>query len=177
MLARLIADDPLGIAGLCAERLAARAVLVSATELVGHAMARVAFHAMTYDGEEAFEVFVTECIDRAVDDLLSEQREEERSGVPLAAPSPPHCELLTRKFGIEPQLARRAAIVFNDLPDSTRRVWWMVAVEGAPIERCVDAGLGARERVAAELRRAMTALSRFQDSGRADGHEGGGHGA
>jgi hypothetical protein len=54
-------------------------------------------------------------------------------------------------------------VVYNDLPDLPRKVFWAVIVEGKSLQRCVGEGLGPHDRLRQALADAFQAVSRLND--------------
>jgi hypothetical protein len=169
VLQRLLHGDPLGIEARCACRIRERALLIARERVVMRAAAQVAFHAPSYREWQPMHLWLRGHIDRAMHALLERDRAAE-----LANEPPEDDEawgFLTRALGIDPQGARRAALAFNDLPLSVRRVFWRTMVEGAGEERCVADGLGTLTQIHERSQRALATLSLGVDPGGADGYE------
>lgn len=173
VLARLVDGDPLALERRSRTHLAEQALLLDGERLFLRAVARAAFAAPRLDGEVDLEAWLAGQVERAARDLVDEDRAAERAG----ASPPPEEErgaFLAGALGLEPAVARRACVVFNDLPPRVRRVWWAAVVERCSLERCVARGLGTPAAVRADLRRALLALSLLEDPG--PGPEEGGDG-
>ncbi len=159
VLARLAAGDPLGLRERCLGRVKQRALLVAQDRLVQRSLARVAHAAPAYAGAPPLGAWLAARIDDAIADLVNEDREEERFGIPPTEPWDPRYAFLGEALGIEPGLARRACIAFNDRPDDVRRAFFAIVVEGVSLRRFVVAGHGAPDAVLERLRAAFLALA------------------
>ena len=162
VLGRLLDGDPLDIGERTRLRLKAKALLLDAERWTLRSMARVAFAAPRWDGTSALLEWIDQQVDRAASDLLDEDRAALHQP-PAQEESDSRYAFLTQALGIEPEIALRACVVFNDLPDHVRRAFWALVVEGKSFARCVSEGLGTREQVQADGRRALTALSQLSD--------------
>jgi len=175
-LARLLHGDPLGLEERARRHLAERALLLDPERLFLRAVARVAFAAARRPDGEAEGDWLATQMERAAADLGDEDRAADREG---AQPEPGEARyaFLAEALGVEPSVARRACVVFNELPLRVRRAWWLAVVERRPLERCVTEGPGTPEQVRADLRRALVTLSLLEDPGEDRGEGGGEHDA
>ena len=158
VLERIADGDPLALYDRALAAIRRRAVLVSIDRVFQRALARTAHAAARYAGEP-LDPWLEERVADSLADLLDEDREDERSGLPPGEPWDPRYAFLSEALGIEPGLARRACIVFNDLPDPERTAFYRIVVEGLPVNRFVAQGNGPPQRVHALLKRAFLALS------------------
>jgi hypothetical protein len=71
---------------------------------------------------------------------------------------------LSEALGIDPVLTRRACVVFNDLPNRPREVFWALVVEQKPLAAYASEDGGRREDIMQSLRVAFTAMSLLQDT-------------
>ena len=163
VLARIVEGDPLEMRGRCKERLCTRALLLSLDRLVLRSMARVARAAVAYRGRPRLARWLNEQIDAAIRDLIAEDREKERTGPLPGGPADPHYAFVSEALGVDPALGRRVCVVYNDLPDLQRKVFWAVIVEGKSIHRCVAEGHGPHDRLRQALADAFRAVSRLGD--------------
>jgi len=143
---------------LCEQRLRSRAFLLDSTRLISHALARV----LDAIGEEpgvSEADLVHRGIDAAIDDLLAEDEWPDDVG---AWPGEEQGEnahaALLATLGVERGLVRRASRRFNALPESTRRVFFALVMDGVGFEECVLRGLGTSSTLGRELRLAFAAL-------------------
>lgn len=129
ILEELADGDPLEIGPRTVARVRERALLLDFERTAERAMARVALSALSYRGEPPFEQWLEARIDQAIADMLEEDATEEFEGVPPENGHEPRFEWLAGAFGLEPALARRACVRFNDLPERTRRVFVLTTLE------------------------------------------------
>ena len=159
VLRRIWEGDPLKLGDLCEERLDERALLIDVTRAQSRAMALVAHAASRFDGQKPFAPWLRERVDAALDDLLDEDGEDERAGVPPSEPWDPRFAFLSEVLGIEPGLARRACVLFNALPHPERRAFWAVVIEGKSIARHVAEGHGPPDLARARVEHALLTVS------------------
>jgi hypothetical protein len=158
ILARLLSGDPLELRARCRERLHAKALLVSLDRLQLRAVARIAHAAPRWRGEPPLQAWVEETIDHSTRELMEEDVETVRSGIPQPGPGEGHYAFLSSLLGIEPHLCPRACVAFNALHDSVRRTFFALVVEGTRLNRYVAEGNGTPQEVKASLERAFQAL-------------------
>lgn len=159
VLAKLLEGDPLELGPRCEERVEEAAVFVACDRLRLRAIARVAYAAPRYKGLPKLDVFLAECIDEAIGDLLKEDIEDDRNGVPVNEPWDPRYAFVSEQVGLDPSLARSACIRFNDLPFDVRRTYFVLALGRRTFNRWVAEGNGPPEAIHERLRRAFEALS------------------
>jgi hypothetical protein len=80
----LIQKDPFQLASRCRQALRREALVLNPERLARGTMARIALAAPNYAGREPLEEWVELAIKISLEDMLAEQSEEERDGVPLA---------------------------------------------------------------------------------------------
>jgi hypothetical protein len=153
VLAKILRGDPLGMDSRCADRVAHHANLVDPDRLYDHATAWVAHQAFGYDGTPPLDEFLTTCIDSTIRTLLDEDIEVQRQGIPaLGDPDPSSTtsvsHWLADCLGIEPPIARKCAVVYNNLPIPVREAFWAVVIQSKPLERAAPAKAKARVRYA-----------------------------
>ncbi len=163
VLRRLHESDPLGIEEICKERLAGLALFLDLERLVVRSMARTAFAAFRYRGETSLGEFLVSCVDRSIQELVGEDRLAAREGGSVAPESVRLYSFLADPLGARPETARLAAVVFNDLPESVRRCYFSVVLQGSSVAHCVSSGLGKREEVEGAVKRAILAISMLRD--------------
>lgn len=174
ILARLVDGDPLEIEARCRERIETLAFLVDPSRTHVRAVARVARAAVRWTGETPLAELLQERIDFSIRELVAEDREEERGGVPPSEPWDPRYTFVSEILGIEPALGRRACIAFNSLPERVRCTYYAIAVLGMSVNRRTAQGYGPPERVKAEVEMAVQTIS--SAIGRPPGGPGGIHG-
>jgi hypothetical protein len=158
VLSRLIDGDPLEVGPRCIARIEHHARFIDVRRLHLRAVARIAHAAPRYRGEPALDPWIDARIDASMDDLMSEDSEEERSDIPPSDPWDPRYAFLAEAMGIEPTLARRACIAFNDLPTDVRRTYFAVVVAKKTIHRYVAEGNGPPEKVKTQLQRVLDTI-------------------
>jgi hypothetical protein len=176
LLARLLDGDPLGLEERARRHLEEQALLLDPERLFLRAVARAAFAGARRDGAAPSAAWLDDQVERAAADLRAEDRADERAGADTD-PGEARYAFLAEALGVVPEVARRACVVFNDLPWRVRRAWWLAVVERRSLERCATEGLGTLEQVRAHLRRALLTLSMLEDPGEDPGKGGDGHDA
>jgi hypothetical protein len=157
---QLLTDgDPLEIGPRCQERIEERAVFVDWERLWLRSLAHIALLAPRYKGKPKLDLFLAEGIDVAIGDLIREDREEDRKGVPVTTPWDPRYAFVSEQVGMEPGLARTACIRFNGLPRGVRSTYFAVALQKKTFNRWVAEGHGPPEKIHAQLKQAFEALS------------------
>lgn len=159
ILGRIYEGDPLGVMPRVEEWLKKHAVLIETDRVFNSTVARIAFEGETYQGDPPFDKWVSDCIAKAVDLLLDHDTMEEEQGIPPREPYDDHYYALSAVLGIEPPLCRRAALVFHQLPNKTRQVFYKVAMEGKSFNRIVAEGYGPPEKAKERLQYAFTMMS------------------
>jgi hypothetical protein len=173
ILARLLAGDPLEIRARCREQLHVRALLLSLDRLQLRTLARIAHAAPRWRGEPPLQAWVEERIDHSMRELMEEDDEAVRSGIPHPGPGDGHFAFLSSLLGIEPHLGPRACVAFNAQPESVRRAFFAVVVEGTRMNRYVAEGNGSPQDVKANLARAFRVLGLTDSFRRRPSAEGG----
>lgn len=164
ILARLSNGDPLEIAHRATQRLRGQAYLLDLSLVRNRSLARTAYAAFLYRGDPPLEEFLERCIDRALRELIDEDRADVREGAEVGEEDA-RCAIVAERFGVDAPTARRACLAFNELPHDVRATWYGLEVEGKSFHRIVAEGLGPPERARANLRRALTTLNLLQDPG------------
>jgi len=173
VLHRLLDGDPLELADRCRIRLRERALFLNVERLFFKAVARTSFAAMSYAGRPRLETWLERCIDQAIEDMRTEQYDEEfRSLPPSLSEDEPFYTAFAKKTGVEPGLSRLACLALNNLPPESRRAFQAVAIEGKTIHRYVAEGHGPPDRVQDLLRSVALSVLLVLEEGRLD-HSGG----
>lgn len=165
ILARLVEGDPLRISEGCAGRIVERAVILDPDRLLLRAVARVAHAGFSYRGMPPFREWLRGCLDLAIDDLVREDVEYERSGMPIAETGDKLYRGVAEGLGIEPGLARRVCVEINTMEDDMRHAFFAVHVLRKTIHRHVAEGYGPPARVQALLKEALRRLRRIGGPG------------
>ncbi len=171
ILNRIANGDPLGLEVRSRARLDVRAVLVDLERIVAGSLARAAYDALRYNGFPTLAMWLDRIIDRTIDEQLEEDRIAERAGQSSVGGHAPSHAFFAEALGVDPVVARRACVVFNDLPDDVRRVYWALVIKGRAIERCVSEGMGSQGELEARFKRALLAISLLEDPGSHGEHE------
>jgi len=131
ILDRIEPDDPLALVQLCEDWLSDNAVLVHPDRLFVRAVARVAYAAAYgYDGRPSLLNWLLLRIDQSLQELMEEDFEEERFGIPPSGVDlDRYMDLIPRETGIEPALTRRACVIFNALSKSMREPFYRTVIE------------------------------------------------
>jgi hypothetical protein len=165
ILEKIAPSDPLGITARCGARLHWRAQLIAHERAVARSLAQTAYAALRYRGQPELGAWLDAQIDRALDMLLNDDREDEAAGRPTDEPWDPRFAFVSEVWGVSPALARRACVVFNALPIVVRRAWWALTVQGKSINRYVAEGSGPPPIVEERVKRAILAMSKLEDPG------------
>jgi hypothetical protein len=173
ILARLLDGDPLEVRARCKERLHALALLLSLDRLQLRTLARIAHAASRWDGEPPLRQWVEGRIEYSMKELIEEDAERVRSGIPELGPGEGQYAFLAALLGIEPHLGPAACVAFNIQPEEVRRAFFAVVVEGKRVNRYVAEGNGSPQEVKDRLTRAFRALGLAEDFRRGPLEEGG----
>jgi len=161
-LLRICDGDPLGIAATVRERMAHHAWLVEPASVGDKAAARAAFE-MAREGCWLDEpARVREWIERALALEREDQHGALRGPIPMAPG--PFLAAVAERLGLEPLLMNEAAVVFNGLPTSVRRVFFDAFVRGQSPDELEAAGHGDPATVRRRLRCALLSIARLRPS-------------
>jgi hypothetical protein len=136
ILWRLCEGDALELGALCGDRLSEAAFLLHPDRLLARVIARVAHGAaLGYDGRPPLLEWLLDWVDMSIDELLDEDIEAERMGLPPDGEELDRfVELIPPATGIEPELARRACVFFNELTQDRRIPFYRIVIEGWKVE-------------------------------------------
>lgn len=163
VLARILDTDPLALAERCERHLHAHAHLVDRDRLLARTAAHVALSARGYAGTPPLDTWLAAHIERTLGEILREDLAAVRGGEPLRASEAAHFRFLVEAFGVEPAIARRAAVAFNGLPDEVRGDWWALVMHRKSLaERAAECSAAA-ERVETNVKRALTTIALLRD--------------
>ena len=171
VLHRIASGDPLELERRSRARIDERAFLVDVERLVARGLARVAYEARRYNGFPPLDRWLERILDRAIGELLDEDRFAARDRAPADDRTHASFAFLTEELGIAPEVARKVAVVFNDLPEHVRRCYWALAVQRKSPEECAAEGLGSPREVERNAERAVLAMSMLVDPGPGDDTE------
>jgi hypothetical protein len=173
VLHRLLDGDPLQLGDRCRVHLRRRAFFLNVERLFFKAVARTSFAAMSYAGRPPLDPWLDACIDRAIEDMRSEQYDEEFRSLPPALSEDQAFYLaFAQKTGIEMGLSRLACLALNSLPQESRLAFQAVGIEGKTIHRYVAEGNGPPERIRSLLRTVALSVLLVLEDGHLD-HPGG----
>ena len=151
-------EDPRRLVRRNARRLRERARLLDPSRLMMGTMARIVMKSDQFDGNKARPAWIDDRIDETIEDLLIEDQEDERAGLPVKEPLQSRYDFLVKSLQIETSKARLACIKVNELPGAERKVFFEVACMLEPTRKLVEAGLGKKGEIRNRLRSALAAL-------------------
>lgn len=161
--------DPLRLISICSRRLRERALILDLTQLIQATLQRVALHCQDYDPKQAFEPWLLERVDAAIEALRIRDIELVRAGTQDVTQG--RFFDLGVLLGINHKHTPLACITINSLDDETRRVFYEVCIQnrterdmqrdGFPLERTQE----LIEQAIAAVRNALTSagVSSFPD--------------
>ena len=159
ILARILVGDPLGLAERSRVWLDRNAYLVDSNRLALRTMAHVAHSARRYRGKPDLHTWIELLLERSVRELVNDDREGERIGRPVEVDEVAPFAFVADALGIEPQLARRACVIFNGMAEYDRAVFYATSVLGKSLHRHVSEGFGPPARAEAALQRVLRRMS------------------
>ena len=137
ILAKISAGDPLGLQGICSLRLRDQALLIDFDRLLERSLAAVAIAASRSSADEFIPEWLLGQVDLVIRGILAEDAEEER----LAPGSPPrdpkYYRFVYLAYAVEVGLVRTATVNFNALPIDARQAFFLLLVDGRPVDDCV----------------------------------------
>jgi hypothetical protein len=145
-----------------ARRLRERAYLLDPSRLMMSTLVRIVMHRDDYDGEKARPAWIDDRVDESIAELLTQDREDERSRLPLGEPLQTRFAHLARCLQIEPDKTRLACIRINELPTPTRKVFFELVCMLEPTRALVERGLGKKQELRALFRAALETLERSE---------------
>jgi len=156
VLARIADDDPLRLRPAVVERLRQRGQLLDASRVHLRCLALCAREACRYQGSPPLGGWLIDRLDEAIDQVLAEEPEEEAEDgawAPLAAP-----------LGVDPDVARAACGVFNQLPLEQRLAFFRLVIEREEAGQvCSDLNVEVGE-LLCSAKSALEELIRWLDS-------------
>jgi hypothetical protein len=172
VLHRLLDGDPFHIGDRCRLLLRQKAFFLNPERLFFKSVARVSYASLDYGGKPPLERWLDRCIDRSIEDMRSEQYEEEFHALPPEeSDDGAFYTNFADKAGIEVPLARLACLALNNLPDETRLAFQAIGMEGKTIHRYVAEGHGPPDRVRRLLRHAALSVLLALENGRLEDPE------
>jgi hypothetical protein len=119
----------------------------------------MAYSARGYRGDPPLATWLRARIDAAVDDLLNEDIEQERSGGCSPGGWDPRYARAASALGVEPEQARLASIAFHALPHEVRATYVALVIERVSLWRYIAAGHGPPARARSHVALAERALA------------------
>lgn len=158
ILALVVNEDRLELWERCGDRLLERCHLVDMDRLFARSAARVAYAGQTYTGVPEFMEFLRDRIDYSMDELMREDREEEREGKPILPGQNASYAFVSEVLGMEIGVTRRGVCQFNVLDERIRHAFFALVVQSKRLRRYVAEGYGPPERVDERLRIAFETI-------------------
>jgi hypothetical protein len=166
-LARLAEDDPLRLLTWSATRLRERFLLVDPERIFVRALGQIAF-----DGAGSTETldtgWVQARLDRSIDIVLDEEREEERSMPFQCPPEDPRYGGL-REIGVVGIFARTASTFFNAAPHHARLAFIYACLERRTLDECLRAGSWNLKSLHEDIWSGLRTLGYHRRDGRPEG--------
>lgn len=125
LLELMLDGDPLGLGRLAMDRCDELALMVSSGRLHARAVARAAYAGSRYRGQPPLEEWTAALVERALSEILEEDRHGARRGLPIVDEE--DYRILTRRIELSPEAARAACVAFNDLPGPVRRSYFALS--------------------------------------------------
>ncbi len=171
ILARIVPGDPLGLRAALAGRLRARALIGDADGLLLRAFALVAYRAGGWRGRPALERWLASRVDEAIDGALADESAAQiraplpdgpvRAGAPRPAPAALRDDVYARlgaPLGLEAGALRGASARYNRLPACEREAFFLLVIDGEPLQRACARSARSAAELARAARRALSAL-------------------
>jgi len=159
ILFRIAEGDPLELGPRIEEVFDEEGLLLESARVHLRTLAAAAYAACANGPPTELGPWMRDLISASVSELLTEDREAERSGDPIPSSGESFLSM-TAAFGIEHGLARRASVAFHSLAPLQRRLVRRIVRDGQPLAD-IARELGCPLRDAkAELRSAVESLER-----------------
>ena len=171
ILALVVKEDRLELWSRCADRLVERCHLVDMERLFARTAARVAYAGPTYVGVPEFQEFLRDRIDYSIDELMREDREDERVGKPIVPGEDARFAFVSQVLGMELGVTRRGVCQFNVLDERIRHAFFALVVQSKRLRRYIAEGHGPPERIDEHLRIAFEQLGAPYDDWLRQGEE------
>jgi hypothetical protein len=167
VLGRISDGDPLRLYPSCAYRISERYFSIDPDRVFERALATVAVSLETEPENCDQAEWLVEKIDRAIRYVLKVDQEEDRSGPPPDDEFlDPRYRVFVEAFGVEPPLARTAAVRFNGLDERVRKGFFHLLVYGESVETCVnERALAPPQQLRRDVLTALWALGHLDDAG------------
>ena len=151
-------EDPGKLVRRLARRLREGGYLLDPARLMLGTLARIAMLQDEFDGSMARPAWIDERIDETIQQLLTQDIEDERAGLPVNEPMQARFEHLVKGLQIAPARARATCIRIHELPPIKRRVFFEIVCLLEPVRKLVEVGLGSKKQVTTHLREALEFL-------------------
>jgi hypothetical protein len=158
ILARIVEGDPLDVYLLSQDRMTERAFMLDGHRLTLRSMARIAYHGKLYRGEPPLDLWISERIDEAIKDLVSEDRADEMRRIPADGPEDDRYSFLAELIDAPIDVARTICVRFNNLREKERKAFYAIYVLGKSFNRYVAEGNGPPSHLRQLLRTAAEAF-------------------
>ena len=160
---KLANGDPFHLEARVGHRLHTRWFILDPERVYKKSLAYVAHRAAAKEAERGKSSWFDSCIDAAIRSLLTEDREQERAGYASGLSEDWAHEHLARMFQIPLELARKASVQFNDLPDLDRRAFFDLIVKGIPPEEVMAMDYATRRELRLGVLKCLRAVGHLDD--------------
>lgn len=174
LLFRLAEGDPLEIGARVEAVFEEEGLLLSTRRVQLRSLGEIAYAACLHGAPQELGPWLRERIGRAIESVLTEDREAERNGAPPGSAAQ-HLPMVAA-FGVEDGLARRASVAFHSLPARQRRIVRGLVADGAGVPDLARAAGRSVDEVRSDLRSAIESLERAIGTRLAERLEGGDRG-
>ena len=160
VLARLTLGDPLKLRNLVSARLRIRHLLMDAERVYLVALAHCARDGCRYRAQQAFDAWLKQRVERAIDDVLDAgpaDAEAERSSAAWAD--------LARPLGLSAVNMARASVNFNALPLNSRTAFFYLVLDGRSLDEWALASGRCASDLAWDARRGRQVFLDFTQTG------------
>lgn len=131
IMRRLLDEDPFELRSRCIRCAREHAVILNPKRLVVEAASRISVKAGGYAGEEPIGQWVERIVEQCVSELISDQSEEERRGLPVPdSPDAEFYEALAEVLQVPIYDVRMACVTLNGMSDAHRETFHAVIVQG-----------------------------------------------
>lgn len=168
LLVRFTVGDPLGLWPRAARLARATCRVVHLDRLHLRTVARAAYLAPLYRGRPQLETWLLERAREGLRELLIDDLRQELERRPVDPRDHWQHAMMAEALGMEPGLARRAAVVFNGLAAPLRRLLFALVFEGRALAELAAEGWGHPAALEAQARVGLQALSRLDPPGLRD---------
>jgi hypothetical protein len=128
---RLLEQDPFELRSRCVRCARENAVILNPKRIVVEAAALISVRARQYTGEEPIGDWVERIVEECVEELVAEQSEEERRGLPVAdSPDAEFYVDLAQVLEVPIYDVRMACVTLNGMSDAHRETFHAVIVQG-----------------------------------------------